>query len=130
MISPNAYHLSRIPYYYYLIDGIERSVRILEQGFAGFPVPRVKTTDFRMSGKLITGMHARYPVPFLEMCAIGAGIAGLIILAAAGFLATLPVGHMDALVRQNIRNSSLFSIAWLAIGAFCGSIILYLWFLR
>ena len=26
VISPNAYHLSRIPYYYYLIDGIERRV--------------------------------------------------------------------------------------------------------
>jgi hypothetical protein len=103
--------LSRIPYYYYLIDGIERSVRILEPGFTGFPVPRVKTTDFRISGKLITGVHARYLVPFLEMCAIVAGIAGLILLAAAGFSATLPTGYVEALVRQNILNSSLFSIA-------------------
>ena len=75
-------------------------------------------------------MHARYLGPFLEMCAIVAGTAGLIILAAAGFSATLPAGYVDALVRQNILNSSLVSIAWIAIGAFCGSIILYLWLLR
>jgi len=75
-------------------------------------------------------MHARYLVPFVEMCAIVVGIVILIILAAAGFAATLPAGYLDALVRQNILNSSLVLIAWLAIGAFCGSIILYLWFLR
>jgi hypothetical protein len=90
----------------------------------------VKTTDFIISGNIFTGMHARYLVPFLEMCAIVAGTAGLIILAAAGFSATLPAGYVEALVRQNILNSSLFSIAWLAIGAFCGSIILYLWLLQ
>jgi hypothetical protein len=75
-------------------------------------------------------MHDGYLVSFLEMCAIVAGVAILIILAAAGFAATLPSGYVDALVRQNILNASLFSIAWLAIGAFCGSILLYLWFLR
>ena len=75
-------------------------------------------------------MHNGYLVPFLEMCAIVVGIAGLIILASAGFSATLPSGYVEALVRQNILNSSLVSIAWLAVGAFCGSIILYLWLLR
>jgi hypothetical protein len=90
----------------------------------------VKTTNFIISGDIFTGMHNGYLVPFLEMCAIVAGIAILIILAAAGFAATLPSGYVGALVRQNILNSSIVSIAWLAIGAFCGSIILYLWFLR
>ncbi len=60
--------------------------------------------------------------------AIGAGIALPAILTAAGLAATLPVRNQDTLVRQNILNISPITIILLAIGAFCGSIFLFVWY--
>ena len=72
-------------------------------------------------------MHAGYLVPFLEMCAVVAGIALLLVLGASGFAATLPSGYLDTLVRENILNTSVLTVALLAAGAYCGSLILFIW---
>jgi hypothetical protein len=70
-------------------------------------------------------MHAGYLIPFLEMCAVVAGIAFLLILGAVGFGATLPSGYLETLVRANLLNTSIITIALLATGAYCGSLILF-----
>ena len=73
-------------------------------------------------------MQTGYLVPFLEMCAVVAGIALFLILGAAGFAATLPPGYLQMLVSENILNTSLITIALLAAGAYCGSLILFIWY--
>ena len=71
-------------------------------------------------------MAAGYLIPFLERCAIVAGIAFLVILIAAGIAITLTSGYLDTLIRQNMINPPLITIALLAAGAFCGSILLFI----
>lgn len=73
-------------------------------------------------------MTAGYLIPFLEKCTIVAGIAFLVILTAAGIATTLTSGYLDTLVRQNMINTPLITIALLATGAFCGSILRFIWY--
>ncbi|MFA5236567.1 MAG: hypothetical protein WC362_01770 [Methanoregula sp.] len=73
-------------------------------------------------------MAGGYLVQFLERCAIVAMIAFLVIMGASGIATTLTSGYLDMLVRQNMINTPLIMIALLATGAFCGSILLFVWY--
>jgi|GEM_PF-4193421 len=73
-------------------------------------------------------MHAGNLVPFLERCAIVAGIAFLLILGATGFAATLPPGYGEMLFQENILNTSVLTITVLATGAYCSFLLLFMWY--
>ena len=73
-------------------------------------------------------MHAGNLVPFLERCAIVAGIAFLLILVATGFASTLPPGYGEMLFQENILNTSVLTITVLAAGAYCSFLLLFMWY--
>ncbi|WP_325411431.1 hypothetical protein [Methanoregula sp.] len=64
------------------------------------------------------------------MCAIVAGISFLLVVGAIGFMATFPPGYQEMLFKENLLNPSLLTIALLAGGAYCGSLILFIWYLH
>jgi len=74
-------------------------------------------------------MQAGNFIPFLELCAIVAGTSFLLIAGVIAMAMFFPPDYEEMLIREHLLNPSLVTIALLAGGAYCGFLVLYIWFL-
>jgi len=96
--------LSPIPYYYYLIDGIEPSAGDLWKLLPIILFSTNKMIILSHYGKIIKNMPSGSLGPVLEKYAIITGIVCLICLILTGLAATIPDDYQEMLMRQNLIN--------------------------